>query len=63
MANERTKSSENSAQQGRTTPKTRSASLPESMIRERAYHIWERSGKPHGRDLEFWERAKKELEN
>lgn len=33
----------------------------EHRIRERAYHLWEADGKPHGRDIEFWERAR-ELE-
>lgn len=27
-------------------------------IRKRAYHLWEQDGRPHGRDLEFWERAR-----
>jgi hypothetical protein len=27
-------------------------------VRERAYHLWEADGKPHGRDLEYWERAR-----
>jgi hypothetical protein len=27
-------------------------------IRERAYHLWEMDGKPHGRDIEYWERAR-----
>ena len=26
-------------------------------IRERAYHLWEAEGRPHGREGEFWERA------
>ena len=30
----------------------------EGMIRERAYHLWEKEGCPGGRDLEFWERAR-----
>jgi len=30
----------------------------EQRIRERAYHLWEVDGRPHGRDLEFWERAR-----
>ena len=30
----------------------------EHRIRERAYHLWEADGRPHGRDLEFWERAR-----
>lgn len=29
----------------------------EVRIRERAYHIWEASGRPLGRDKEFWQRA------
>lgn len=64
MANERTRSSTRStAQQGKTIPKVRSVSAPEHAIRERAYHIWEKAGRPHGRDVEFWERAKREIEN
>jgi len=27
-------------------------------IRERAYHLWEEDGRPVGRDLEYWERAR-----
>lgn len=30
----------------------------EHRVRERAYHLWEADGKPHGRDLEYWERAR-----
>ena len=30
----------------------------EQRIRERAYHLWELDGCPHGRDLEYWERAR-----
>lgn len=29
----------------------------DDRIRERAYHIWEASGGPSGRDEEFWQRA------
>jgi Protein of unknown function (DUF2934) len=29
----------------------------EARIRERAYHLWEADGRPHGRETEFWERA------
>lgn len=29
----------------------------EQRIRERAYYIWEASGRPTGRDTEFWHRA------
>jgi len=27
-------------------------------VRERAYLLWESDGKPHGRDVEYWERAR-----
>ncbi len=30
----------------------------EHRIRERAYLMWEAEGKPHGRDVEYWERAR-----
>jgi hypothetical protein len=30
-------------------------------VRERAYRIWESEGKPHGRDLEHWLQAEREL--
>ncbi len=30
----------------------------ESRIRECAYHLWASNGKPHGRDVEFWHRAR-----
>lgn len=30
-------------------------------IKRRAYEIWERDGRPHGRDGEHWEQAEKEL--
>jgi hypothetical protein len=29
----------------------------DDRIREHAYHIWEASGRPSGRDKEFWQRA------
>ena len=29
-----------------------------ARIRERAYHLWEQDGGPHGRDQEYWERAR-----
>jgi hypothetical protein len=31
-------------------------------IRIRAYSLWEQAGRPEGGDLEFWERARKEIE-
>ncbi len=30
----------------------------EMQIRAQAYALWEKEGSPHGRDEEFWERAK-----
>ena len=30
----------------------------EQRIRERAYHLWEADGSPHGQHDEFWERAR-----
>lgn len=30
----------------------------EHRIRERAYHLWEQDGRPAGRDLDYWERAR-----
>jgi hypothetical protein len=33
----------------------------ENRIRERAYHMWEASGRPDGRDEEFWHRASEAL--
>jgi hypothetical protein len=30
----------------------------EAQVRERAYRLWEEEGRPHGRDLEFWARAR-----
>ena len=33
----------------------------EDAIRERAYQIWEREGRPHGRDFEHWVMAQVEI--
>lgn len=30
-------------------------------IRERAHTIWEEEGRPEGKDVEHWERARKEV--
>ena len=44
------------------TPAIEFASLPdERLIRERAYGIWIEEGRPHGRDLAHWQRARHEL--
>ncbi len=32
-------------------------------IRDRAYQLWEQAGRPEGGDLEFWERARQEIES
>lgn len=44
----------------RKTPRNPLAVDPEreQRVRERAYLLWEAEGKPHGRDVEFWERAR-----
>jgi Protein of unknown function (DUF2934) len=34
----------------------------EERIRERAHQIWEREGKPHGRDAEHWQQAGAEID-
>ncbi len=31
-------------------------------IRTLAYYMWEQAGRPEGGDLEFWERARQEIE-
>ena len=33
------------------------------QIRARAYELWEREGRPHGRDRQHWEQAERELRN
>ena len=30
----------------------------EQRIRERAYHLWQADGEPHGQELNYWERAR-----
>ena len=30
----------------------------QQLIRERAYHLWEADGRPHGGDQDYWERAR-----
>jgi hypothetical protein len=34
----------------------------EKLIREKAYELWERAGRPDGRDDEFWYAAMHEVE-
>ena len=33
----------------------------ETLVRTRAYQIWEAEGRPHGRDAEHWFRALEEI--
>jgi len=33
----------------------------DTLIRERAYAIWEREGRPEGRERQHWERAAREI--
>lgn len=33
----------------------------EGQVRKRAHAIWEREGRPHGKEKEHWERALEEL--
>jgi len=35
--------------------------ISDEVIRERAYLIWEREGRPHGRDYDHWVQAQVEL--
>ena len=35
----------------------------ETEIKNRAYEIWERNGKPEGKEDEFWQQAEQELRN
>jgi DUF2934 family protein len=35
----------------------------EEEIKKRAYEIWERDGRPKGKEDEFWQQAKQELRN
>jgi hypothetical protein len=35
--------------------------LSESDIAKHAYHIWEREGRPHGRDKDHWHTAEREI--
>jgi hypothetical protein len=36
--------------------------ISDEAIQERAYHIWVREGRPHGRDFQHWVQAQVELE-
>jgi hypothetical protein len=34
----------------------------DQRVRERAYHLWERAGRPEGRSDDFWQQARQEVE-
>lgn len=36
--------------------------IPDELIRQRSYEIWQREGCPHGRAVEHWQQAKMELD-
>lgn len=42
-------------------PTARKAVVSDETIRVHAYHLWEREGRVHGRDQEYWHRAADEL--
>ena len=44
----------------RSFPKVDEAKT-QQQIREMAYHIWERKGKPSGKDWENWLQAEKQI--
>jgi hypothetical protein len=33
----------------------------ENEVANRAYHLWEKAGRPHGKDLSFWIQAETEI--
>jgi hypothetical protein len=56
------------AEAARVKPRRPHAAAPaaptpdrEQLLRERAYAIWEREGRPHGRDRDHWFAAEREL--
>ncbi|WAJ27877.1 DUF2934 domain-containing protein [Antarcticirhabdus aurantiaca] len=34
----------------------------DEAVRERAYYLWEKAGRPFGREHEFWAQASREIE-
>ena len=51
---------ESAEQDGDAAPARRAI---EAHVRERAYFLWEAEGKPHGREDEYWHRARELLED
>ena len=45
-----------------STDAARAIEVDDDLIRERAYGIWIAEGRPHGRDLAHWQRARHELQ-
>jgi hypothetical protein len=46
------------------SPAVEAVSSPdEHRVRERAYGIWIEEGRPHGRDIAHWQRARQELQS
>lgn len=37
------------------------AADPQALIRQRAYELWERDGRPEGRDQHHWTEAEQEI--
>lgn len=35
----------------------------DELVRKQAYHIWETSGRPHGKDQEHWHKAEQDYES
>ena len=50
-------------QDGAQTGATTMTQPTEKEIMARAYEIWERNGRPEGREEEFWHQAEQELRN
>jgi hypothetical protein len=38
------------------------AKKTDERVRIRAYHLWERDGRPHGRNEEYWNQALAEIQ-
>ena len=57
------KSHGDEANRGSTDMGPRDAGPDEHRIRLRAYEIWEEEGRPKGRDVDHWTRAKWEIQH
>lgn len=36
--------------------------MSDDLLRERAYHLWEVEGRQEGREQEYWDRAKAQID-